>query len=145
MVGDGDAMGVASQVLRTCSAPPNGGLAKTTQSFCPSCQRMWLKAPGEASCSSEPWDCSLFWWNRSRSRLLLPAITGISTAGESSSTLCAPTAHAFVLYAPESNLEASTEENPRQSSNLRPPYSNSPDGAPSATPVRRRTEAFGRK
>ena len=37
--------------------------------------------------------------------LLLPAITGISAAGQSSSTLCAPTAHAVVLYAPESNLE----------------------------------------
>jgi hypothetical protein len=37
--------------------------------------------------------------------LLLPAITRISAAGQSSSTLCAPTAHAVVLYAPESNLE----------------------------------------
>src|SRR5260370_1670285 len=37
--------------------------------------------------------------------LLLPAITGISTAGQSSSTHCAPTGHAVVLYAPESNLE----------------------------------------
>jgi hypothetical protein len=37
--------------------------------------------------------------------LLLPAITGISAADQSSSTLCAPTAHAVVLYAPESNLE----------------------------------------
>jgi len=37
--------------------------------------------------------------------LLLPAITGISAAGQSSSPLCAPTAHAVVLYAPESNLE----------------------------------------
>jgi phosphatidylserine/phosphatidylglycerophosphate/cardiolipin synthase-like enzyme len=38
---------------------------------------------------------------------LLPGITGISAAGQSSSTLCAPTptAHAVVLYAPESNLE----------------------------------------
>jgi hypothetical protein len=37
--------------------------------------------------------------------LLLPAITGISAAGQSSSTLCASTARAVVLYAPESNLE----------------------------------------
>jgi phosphatidylserine/phosphatidylglycerophosphate/cardiolipin synthase-like enzyme len=37
---------------------------------------------------------------------LLPAITGISAAGQSSSsTICAPTTHAVVLYAPESNLE----------------------------------------
>ena len=42
--------------------------------------------------------------------LLLPAITGISAAGQSSSTLCAPTAHAVVLYAPESNLERSEIE-----------------------------------
>ena len=42
--------------------------------------------------------------------LLLPAITGISGAGQSSSTLCAPTAHAIVLYAPESNLERSEIE-----------------------------------
>ena len=41
---------------------------------------------------------------------LLPAITGISAAGQSSSTLCAPTAHAVVLYAPESNLERSEIE-----------------------------------
>jgi hypothetical protein len=37
--------------------------------------------------------------------LFLPAITGLSDAGQSSSTLCAPTAHAVVIYAPESNLE----------------------------------------
>ena len=42
--------------------------------------------------------------------LLLPAITWISAAGQSSSTLCAPTAHAVVLYAPESNLERSEIE-----------------------------------
>src|SRR5216683_6537021 len=42
--------------------------------------------------------------------LLLPAITGISTAGQSSSTLCAPTSHAVVLDAPESNLERSEIE-----------------------------------
>jgi phosphatidylserine/phosphatidylglycerophosphate/cardiolipin synthase-like enzyme len=42
--------------------------------------------------------------------LLLPAITGISAAGQSSSTLCASTAHAVVLYAPESNLERSEIE-----------------------------------
>jgi phosphatidylserine/phosphatidylglycerophosphate/cardiolipin synthase-like enzyme len=42
--------------------------------------------------------------------LLLPAIAGISAAGQSSSTLCAPTAHAVVLYAPESNLERSEIE-----------------------------------
>jgi phosphatidylserine/phosphatidylglycerophosphate/cardiolipin synthase-like enzyme len=42
--------------------------------------------------------------------LLLPVITGISAAGQSSSTLCAPTAHAVVLYAPESNLERSEIE-----------------------------------
>jgi phosphatidylserine/phosphatidylglycerophosphate/cardiolipin synthase-like enzyme len=45
--------------------------------------------------------------------LLLPAITGISAAGQSSSTLCAPTAHAVVLYAPESNLERSEIETRR--------------------------------
>jgi len=37
--------------------------------------------------------------------LLLAAITGISAAGQSSSTVCATTSHAVVLYAPESNLE----------------------------------------
>ena len=42
--------------------------------------------------------------------LLLPAITGISAAGQSSSTPCAATAHAVVLYAPESNLERSEIE-----------------------------------
>ena len=42
--------------------------------------------------------------------LLLPAITAISAAGQSSSTLCAPTAHAVVLYAAESNLERSEIE-----------------------------------
>src|SRR5258708_34082852 len=42
--------------------------------------------------------------------LLVPAITGISAAGQSSSSLCAPTAHAVVLYAPESNLERSEIE-----------------------------------
>jgi phosphatidylserine/phosphatidylglycerophosphate/cardiolipin synthase-like enzyme len=42
--------------------------------------------------------------------LLLPAIIGIAAAGQSSSTLCAPTAHAVVLYAPESNLERSEIE-----------------------------------
>jgi phosphatidylserine/phosphatidylglycerophosphate/cardiolipin synthase-like enzyme len=42
--------------------------------------------------------------------LLLPAITEISAAGQSSSTLCAPSAHAVVLYAPESNLERSEIE-----------------------------------
>jgi phosphatidylserine/phosphatidylglycerophosphate/cardiolipin synthase-like enzyme len=42
--------------------------------------------------------------------LLLPAITGILAAGQSSSTLCVPTARAVVLYAPESNLERSEIE-----------------------------------
>jgi phosphatidylserine/phosphatidylglycerophosphate/cardiolipin synthase-like enzyme len=43
--------------------------------------------------------------------LLLPAITGSSAVGQkSSSTLCTPTAHAVVLYAPESNLERSEIE-----------------------------------
>jgi hypothetical protein len=42
--------------------------------------------------------------------LFLPAITGIPAAGQSSSTLCAPTAHAVVLYAPEPNLERSEIE-----------------------------------
>ena len=42
--------------------------------------------------------------------LLLHAISGILAAGQSSSTLCAPTAHAVVLYAPESNLERSEIE-----------------------------------
>jgi phosphatidylserine/phosphatidylglycerophosphate/cardiolipin synthase-like enzyme len=42
--------------------------------------------------------------------LLLPAIIGILAAGQSSSTLCAATAHAVVLYAPESNLERSEIE-----------------------------------
>jgi phosphatidylserine/phosphatidylglycerophosphate/cardiolipin synthase-like enzyme len=37
--------------------------------------------------------------------LFLPAITGISAAGQSSSIRCAPNAHAVVLYASESNLE----------------------------------------
>src|SRR3984885_15782131 len=42
--------------------------------------------------------------------LLLPAVPGISAAGQSSSTLCAPISHAVVLYAPESNLERSEIE-----------------------------------
>src|SRR5258707_12573590 len=42
--------------------------------------------------------------------LLLPAITEISAASQSSSTVCAPTARAVVLYAPESNLERSEIE-----------------------------------
>src|SRR5260370_9681178 len=46
--------------------------------------------------------------------LLLTALDGISAAGESSSTLCAQTADAVVLYAPESNLERSEIETLRK-------------------------------
>jgi phosphatidylserine/phosphatidylglycerophosphate/cardiolipin synthase-like enzyme len=42
--------------------------------------------------------------------LLLPTITEISAAGQSSSSLCTPTSHAVVLHAPESNLERSEIE-----------------------------------
>jgi hypothetical protein len=70
--------------------------------------------------------------------LLLPAITGISAAGQSSSTLCAPTAHAVVLYAPESNLER------RESSNVTvAPETKAPVG--SLTTPRREVVAFWAK
>ena len=50
MVGDGDAMGVAGQVVENMFGAAEGWLGVDDPVLLASCQRKWLNAPGEASC-----------------------------------------------------------------------------------------------